>query len=140
MASVGATLMTAGKVACDWGAEHIDNGTEVISVLADPGVSYIDVRCFDGDYNESWFGWTACVEIQDSDTCDRYAVSFDLDYGQIDNATERGYYQYIGCHEFGHTSSIGHRGPGPASTCMEDGSGDRFFNDHDDVAINTDYP
>lgn len=131
----GYYLTVAGQEACDWGTNRLD-ATEITMQDNDPS----DIRCYDGYYDASWFGLTTCITPDNTaGRCDVYTVQFDLsDYGHADGSLYVGWYQYIGCHEFGHTSSVGHQ-PDQTNSCMDNGSGNRFFNGHDGDAINADY-
>lgn len=129
-------LTAAGQAACNWGAKELDASSEITTSAWVSGKN--DVNCYDGDYDEPWFGLASCTVVLDANTCDVYSVQFDLDYGQIDNPTERGYYEYVGCHEFGHTSSIGHRASG--SGCMVINNPSSYLDAHDRDAINADFP
>jgi hypothetical protein len=133
----GIGLTNAGQLACDWGAARLDN-SEVNVHANDPS----DIRCEDGYYGSvSWFGLTSCITRDNTlSRCDVFKIQFNLStWGPIDNDYEREEYQYIGCHEFGHTSSLGHRPKSTPATCMADGSHQRFFDDHDLYGIDLDY-
>lgn len=126
----------AGSLACGWGLARLDN-TEVDAHW--PGNN--DIRCRDGDYNKPWLGITSCTNVSwHNFRCDIYGIRFDLDYGRtVDSAWERRWYRYIGCHEFGHTSSVGHRASDTDhNSCMRNGHGHIWFDRHDHTAINRD--
>lgn len=130
-------LTDPGQFACDWGAARLDN-SEVNVHANDPS----DIRCVDDYYGSvSWLGLTSCIDRDLSlSRCDVFKVEFNLSiYGSIGSDYEREEYQYIGCHEFGHTSSLGHRSKSPPATCMADASHQRFFDDHDLYGIALDY-
>lgn len=127
-------LTNAGVVACEWGAARLEE-TE-ISLIS----GYDEITCADSDYNASWFALTSCQSVQNG-RCLYYLIRFDLDYGQIDNNTERDYYRSAGCQEFGHTSSIGHRASDTGNpSCMLEPSTNLYFDSHDVAEIDADYP
>jgi hypothetical protein len=130
-------LTDAGTVACDWGADQLER-SEI--TMAGPGNSG-DIHCFDDYYAWDLFGGATCTETNWwNGKCDHYLLQFNLKYyGQITNYWERTQYRYIGCHEFGHTSSVGHRQvDNNDNSCMVSGSGQVAFDNHDLAAINRD--
>jgi hypothetical protein len=130
-------MLPGGREACDQGALQLER-TEIDSTSGSA-----DIHCYDSYYNDpDWFGFTHCDNVDwSSGRCDHYIVKFDNSDVDAypDTQSEWDAYRYIGCHEFGHTSSVGHR-PNNAGTCMDGGSGDKRFDDHDLTAINLDYP
>lgn len=133
---IGYNLTEAGHVACNWGADRLNEDTVITVIQPDPS----DIHCYDDDSSMDWFGYTTCEDVFDGSSCDHYRVMFNLRfYGQINaDGSDRYLYLFIGCHEFGHTSSVGHR-PNGASSCMDDASGKTWLDDHDRYAINHDY-
>jgi hypothetical protein len=125
-------LTDAGFQACVWGALRLDNTEITISVGS------ADIHCHDAHYTGDWFGLTQCTDVNWwNGKCDHYKLHFNLKhYGQINTDFEQDAYEYIGCHEFGHTSSVGHRSSG--TSCMRNGSGVRHYDDHDRNAIDAD--
>lgn len=131
-------MTESGRVACNWGADRLAN-TEV-------RISYgsSDIHCYDGYYNKWWLGYANCTDVNWwNGRCDHYRLRFDLTGygGGIGSRYERRHtWQYIGCHEFGHTSSVGHRASDANhNSCMKDAHGHRWLDNHDHVAINRDY-
>lgn len=130
-------LAEAGRIACSWGQARLETNTEINTVAG----NWQDIICFDGNYNKWWLGFSACSTAHADGSCDVYFLRYDWDYGSAPNAYGAGWYRYIGCHEFGHTSSIGHRSvDGDDNSCMTDGSRNMYFDGHDNRAINADYP
>lgn len=103
-----------------------------------------DVRCRDGNYNApNWFGLADCTDPNWwNDRCNIYLLKFDWDRGRRVTGSDWRWYRYIGCHEWGHTSSVGHRNVdhGKNNSCMKDGKGRKWLDPHDHAAINRDYP
>jgi hypothetical protein len=129
------SLSGAGEDACIWGAGELEVDSEITMKAFESG----DIHCYDDYYvTEPWFGMTRCTDVNLLNRrCDHYRIYINLSiYGSRDNDFEHRAYHSVGCHEFGHTSSVGHRGV--TGTCMQSGSINQHFDSHDTSAINAD--
>lgn len=105
-------LTEVGHLACMQGWLELDR-TE-ISVSEGTG----DIYCYDASYGASgWAGETYCRKgAYHPAKCDEFSISFNYYYNQqsgsnttVDTDWETKMWKSTGCHEFGHTSSVGHR-------------------------------
>ena len=108
-------LTAAGKIACDHGAAQL--GRSEISVEKGPD----DIHCYDSFAPGQLPGIARCTGTVWSWftlRCDHYRVWFNLHGMDLtpDTDLERNYWRAVGCHEFGHTGSIGH--VSSLATCM----------------------
>lgn len=130
-------LTDKGALACSHGMAQIGDQTEIQS--NDGGG---DVRCYDYDNGAgTWFGLTNCDEFTLLlNRCDIYDVRFNTYYLYASNDT----WKSIGCHEIGHTSSVGHRvassDPNAPYSCMRSSAAASrtTYDSHDVTAINAD--
>lgn len=99
-------LTNAGRVAC----RHGDAQLERSEIATQAGTT--DIHCHDGSYVTDWIGQTYCQAANWNGTrCDHYNVTFNYYYNggtNPDTTVENYLWMNAGCHEFGHTSSIGH--------------------------------
>lgn len=106
-------LTEAGEIACDHGAAQL--GRSEISVEEGPD----DIHCYDSYDRGGPSGFARCTKSNWwNQRCDHYKVWFNLSGLDTtpDTDRERNYWRSLGCHEFGHTGSIGH--VSSLSTCM----------------------
>lgn len=98
-------LTPAGVTACDWGASQLGR-SEIILRKGDN-----DIHCHDAFFNDSARGWAKCTSIVWwNGRCGHYRIDFNLMGTDTtpDSNAERNFWRMIGCHEFGHTGSVGH--------------------------------
>jgi hypothetical protein len=83
-----------------------------------------------------WYGQAFCDDKTLTGRCDIYIVQFnESTYGGSTNSWLRS----LGCHEFGHTGSIGHRSNSndtDNNSCMHSGISPETYDSHDINAIN----
>ena len=99
------SLTQAGRIACDHGAAQL--GRSEISVEMGPD----DIHCYDSFDPDGSPGTARCTRDNWwNGRCDHYRVWFNLSGLDLtpDTDLERNYWRSLGCHEFGHTGSIGH--------------------------------
>lgn len=132
-------LSDAGQLACSSGKAALD-ASEISMSLGGS-----DIHCFDRNYGDvGWFGQTVCTDrAYTLNRCDQYSVRFNYFYlGTNPTTAERNTWKSVGCHEFGHTASIGHRTAASdpdINSCMRtDNYGPLNFDSHDIDEINAD--
>lgn len=132
-------LSDAGIIACDQGTQELERSEISMSVGS------TDIHCYDANYgNTDWVGETQCTVISYDLKCDQYSVRFNYyHWGTNPDDFERQLWKSVGCHEFGHTSSVGHRFPindGGQLSCMRNGASSQWqtFDDHDIETIDQD--
>lgn len=99
-------LSEAGELACKHGASELDR-TEIEMSNGDS-----DLHCIDANYgHDVWVGLTNCDKAAYLYTrCDQYITRFNYNVsGPNPSEAEKPLWKSTGCHEFGHTSSVGHR-------------------------------
>lgn len=83
-----------------------------------------------------WFGQAWCDDQTLTGRCDVYIVQFnESTYGSLTNSMLKS----LGCHEFGHTGSVGHRSSSNDSddnSCMRQSIWPENLDSHDRNAIN----
>jgi hypothetical protein len=86
--------------------------------------------------NTGWYGHTWCDDQTLSGRCDIYITQFNESY-YLGLSTSQ--LRSLGCHEFGHTGSIGHRfssTDGDNNSCMRSDIWPEAYDTHDLNAIN----
>lgn len=136
------SLERSGNVASDWGQLALD-ATDIV-VSTGPNDIYVYDRAY-GNSGNAGYGFTGpsytgrevppspCAEVR----CPRFVVQFNLSYSLSDTQWKK-----VGCHEFGHTGGILHRGLNEGS-CMREGLTNPlplFLDDHDRKTINANLP
>ena len=121
-------LTEGGAMACDHGAAQL--GRSEISV----NVGSNDIHCYNSFDLGGYAGTARCTDTNWwNGLCDHYRVWFNTSGTDTtpDTFLERNYWKALGCHEFGHTGSIGHvpasNGP-TGSTCMRSGLETHLYN------------
>ena len=98
-------LTAAGEMACDWGASQLERS----EITVQEGDS--DIHCHDSHFAGRAGGKVSCTTIVWwNRRCGHYRIEFNLAGMDEtpDSNRERNYWRNVGCHEFGHTGSIGH--------------------------------
>ncbi len=98
-------LTSAGEIACDWGATQLGR-SEIIMSQGDN-----DIHCHDMNSADSARAWVECTStVWWNRRCDHYRIEFNLRGMDTtpDSNSERNFWRAVGCHELGHTGSIGH--------------------------------
>ena len=123
-------LTAAGEMACDWGASQLERS----EITVNEGDS--DIHCHDSHWSGDSGGMARCTStVWWNRRCDHYRIDFNLAGMDTtpDSNAERNFWRTAGCHEFGHTGSIGHVDSN--ETCMRSWVGlglvnpDTFIND-----------
>lgn len=132
------SLTPTGDLACNWGKAQLERS----EVTTSSGST--DVHCHDVREEGSWAGSAKCTNLSwKIYRCDQYKVTFNLYYfdDNPDTNYEIGIWRSAGCHEFGHTSSIGHRAEGNNNSCMQQYVSEyrQTFDQHDLDSIDSDY-
>jgi hypothetical protein len=130
------SLEPESQLACSHGKSQMGSQTEVRVAVGSS-----DVHCFDADYgNTTWVGTTSCTSLTWNHTrCDQYRINFNTHHIISNNL-----WKSAGCHEVGHTSSVGHRtaasDPNSPYSCMRAavGSNRTTYDSHDITEINND--
>lgn len=124
-------LTTNGKAAVAQGRAQLDRSDITTSV----GGS--DIHVYDKAYDTSWYGQTSCTDTNWwNGRCDHYSVKFSTSNMSGHSLS---HWQSLGCHEFGHTGSLGHRYHSTDSndnSCMRDDIWPKYLDTHDIDAIN----
>ena len=131
------SLTSAGNLACDWGKAQLERSEVTTSWGA------TDVHCHDSAVAEQWVGRTKCINrTWTIYRCDQYELTFNYYYLDVNPDTnyEIGIWRNAGCHEFGHTSSLGHRAEDNNNSCMQPYASEnrQTFDQHDLDSINSD--
>lgn len=115
-------LTAGGEMACDHGAAQL--GRSEISMT----VGSNDIHCHDSSTLGGAAGTAGCTStVWWNGRCDHFRVWFNTSGTDTtpDTFLERNYWKALGCHEFGHTGSIGHLSN---STCMRPGLETHLYN------------
>ncbi|MEH1166650.1 hypothetical protein V6V47_14820 [Micromonospora sp. CPCC 205539] len=125
------SLTTAGKAAVSYGRGQLDRS----EINTSTGSS--DIHVYDKSYSATWYGLTSCTDTNWwNGLCDHYDVKFNT---RTMSGLSTSYWQSLGCHELGHTGSLGHRSAGADvdnNSCMRKEIWPRSFDAHDVDAIN----
>jgi hypothetical protein len=125
------SLTTKGKAAVAHGRAEL-NRSDINTVT---GTS--DLHVYDGSYDTSWYGHTQCTSTNWwNGRCDHYTVKFNT---RNMGSRSTYYWESLGCHEFGHTGSLGHRkhaNDGNDNSCMRVEIWPKYLDTHDIDAIN----
>lgn len=125
------SLTTNGKAAVTQGRAQLDRSQITTSV----GGS--DIHVYDASYSASWYGNTRCTDTNWwNGLCDHYDVKFNT---RTMSGYGVSYWKSLGCHELGHTGSLGHRYHSTDSnnnSCMRSDIWPLYFDTHDIDAIN----
>ncbi|MET7709753.1 hypothetical protein [Micromonospora sp. NPDC005413] len=125
------SLTNAGKAAVSHGRAQLDRS----QITTSTGGS--DIHVYDKSYSSSWYGQTTCTDSNWwNGLCDHYDVKFNT---RTMSGKSTGYWQSLGCHELGHTGSLGHRSKAADTdnnSCMRSEIWPKNFDTHDINAIN----
>lgn len=127
----GQNLSERGKAATAHGKAQLERSK--ISVSTGGGDIYVK----DDHYGQTgWTGSTYCTDVGWDGKCNESLVRFNATY-MADEPVDQ--WKSLGCHELGHTGTLGDRGPGNDSndnSCMRDDIWPKRFDTHDINAIN----
>jgi hypothetical protein len=125
-------LSTKAQAAVAHGRSQLDR-SDITTVS---GTS--DIHVYDKYYGLDWYGNTHCTDTNWwNGRCDHYDVKFD---NTSMNSRSTYYWQSLGCHEFGHTGSLGHRWHSTDSndnSCMRVEIWPKYYDTHDIDEINS---
>ncbi|SCG45413.1 hypothetical protein [Micromonospora halophytica] len=125
------SLTTNGKAAVSHGRAQLNRS----QINTSTGNS--DIHVYDKSYSASWYGQTSCTDTNWwNGLCDHYDVKFNT---RMMSGKSTYYWQSLGCHELGHTGSLGHRWHSTDSndnSCMRSNIWPKYLDLHDIDAIN----
>lgn len=130
-------LTAAGDLACNWGKAELERSVVTTSWGS------TDVHCYDDVVEATWIGRAQCTaRTWTLHRCDQYKVTFNYYHfdENPDTNLEIGTWRTTGCHEFGHTSSLGHRAENNNNSCLQPVASEyrQTFDQHDLESINSD--
>ncbi len=117
-------LTPGGKLACDHGAAQLARSEITVKKGSN------DIHCHDGYEWRGAAGTTSCTStVWWNGRCGHFRVWFNTAgeaNARPETGLEKNYWKALGCHEFGHTGSIGH--VSSSTTCMKSGLWTSWFN------------
>lgn len=134
-------LSNSGRSAA-WHArsQGIDPRPEIHTRLTSD-LSIDDVAVSDADFDSTWFGQYACIEVRSDGKCEEARIRYDT--ANIASASDSGrQWSKTGIHEFGHGAGLGHRYS--ADSAMKSGDAGQlsisiYFDAHDKESISNSY-
>lgn len=116
-------LTDIGDYASNHGSSEIERSDIQVFWHIPPENAH-DVRIYDNNYADSWYGEVKCVDDTwpPGGTCFQYEMRFNLRTTSNDNF-QAANYKKLGCHEYGHTGGVDDQDDAVnhGSSCMRQG-------------------